>query len=497
MNYIDLQKIQSKKVLIGSVIFFVSLIGLISGGVISIQENIELLGISLITIASIEFILSIVISIKYIKKTNKEIRYALYDYFKNEFTKYDGNRIFKSIKGEQVIFNEDSFYIENNKYDYKDAIISIFIRSKMGFLSSILTPFISIKIEDSNTILPISRDLIDVLNDNLSNKKDLEYFFNEKEKVEKGLMLSLMFAQNGDIPFRFIKNKEEEKETKKANVKGLLIVFGIFTLLILFMFLINPIMDKVKDLGLDYFLPKIIYSIIILFLILFKRKESKISSKIILIVYLVLYWIILFTLPGGFNILLNCIYVYILMIHGYRQLEEGIHSENPSNRYIFFAIVLMLFVMMNIFDIHVDRVWILYVIGAGIMIPLAILFLIKLLKQHKIDKENIYYDSKKAMGNIIGMAFVIITFGSLMSAFTLITLNVALDTSEAVVTQEEIVKLKDEGDYTSFKAIVIINGKEVELSIEEEQYESFEIGDYIYVSTYEGAFGLNYYFIEY
>ena len=60
----------------------------------------------------------------------------------------------------------------------------------------------------------------------------------------------------------------------------------------------------------------------------------------------------------------------------------------------------MLFVMINVFDIHVDRVWILYVAGAGIMIPLAILYLIKLLKQHKIDKENIYYDSKKAMGNI-------------------------------------------------------------------------------------------------
>ena len=133
MNYLELQKIQSKKILIGFVIIFVSLIGLITGGVISFQENIELLGISLITIASIEFILSIVISIKYIKKTNKEIRYALYDYFKNEFTKYDGNRIFKSIKGEQVIFNEDSFYIENTGdriADYwSEIVISDVIRN--------------------------------------------------------------------------------------------------------------------------------------------------------------------------------------------------------------------------------------------------------------------------------------------------------------------------------------------------------------------------------
>lgn len=78
-------------------------------------------------------------------------------------------------------------------------------------------------------------------------------------------------------------------------------------------------------------------------------------------------------------------------------------------------------------------------------------------------------------------------------------LNYALDNSEPIQKQVEIVDFDISGGYrqvTEFIAIVDINGSEKELQISQSDFYDSKIGDYIEISVYNGFFGKPFYIVE-
>ena len=74
-------------------------------------------------------------------------------------------------------------------------------------------------------------------------------------------------------------------------------------------------------------------------------------------------------------------------------------------------------------------------------------------------------------------------------------INYIFDTSTPIIYNCQIEELEYDGE-SNYYAIIVIEEKEINLSLSTEEYYSYEIGDYIEVSCYQGALGFKYYIGE-
>ena len=129
----------------------------------------------------------------------------------------------------------------------------------------------------------------------------------------------------------------------------------------------------------------------------------------------------------------------------------------------------------------------------SILIPIILiaLFFVYKHKEFKAKKQANY-----KVGNLLGLCFVGLFLTIIIFYSGIISANAVFDNSEEVIFTEKVIELIDENDYTSHKAVIIANDKELEISITEEMYEELEIDDMITVVSRNGAFGIKYYQIK-
>ena len=98
----------------------------------------------------------------------------------------------------------------------------------------------------------------------------------------------------------------------------------------------------------------------------------------------------------------------------------------------------------------------------------------------------------KKVGKITVSVICLIMGGFLFGYFGLLGANYAFDTSKPEVVNRAIINLYLGDDNSSSKATVIIDGKEIKVSISDAEYYSYKVGDNITLYKFKGAFNKAY-----
>ena len=240
---------------------------------------------------------------------------------------------------------------------------------------------------------------------------------------------------------------------------------------------------------------KIIFSIVLILLIFVKSSKYSIYSKAITGLYVIVFWLSRILLDSQATILIDYLFMIVFILLGafelYKKYKQEKSYKDSFNRYFGIAVFMGLtqtftalfdFTFVNeglpwLYALFVD----LFIVA--IFVPLLILYL---------RKQNNKTKKQKA-GLIAGVMTAVLLIGYYFSIITVNNLNFALDNSEPVINNYEIIELENGDDNENDKAKVMINEIEYEISISDYEYETLKAGDMLEVYYYEGAFGLSYY----
>ncbi len=505
MDYKDLQKKQNKIGIIVSMIFFLSLVGLIIGGVFGFGNDNILLGCLLVIPCLLTCITSIVWVILYIRKTNKIIYSLLSDEFGKAINKEEGKKEFKTLNGESVSFDYTSFKINDEEYKYSDEI------GILGCYSSTVSKFVHdirisliIAIEDDIYDIPFDKDLLNELIDknvSITNIDDMKYLYNHLELGAERIVKIL--SSNIKIPYMpviFEKNEKEEREIKKTKkieatkltIYVVLLFVGFLTFALSSNFLGEIIIEGITYEPISVFtlIVRIIFSLVILGCA-FIKNEHKLKGKISLVAYVVLYWLLSFILPSRFNVFVGSIFVFIFFIQGFRYTKDIYADDFALNRYMFIGMIVFLTGFIKVMNLCIVGGTVVTLISTLIAaVLMGLLFMHQQIKYNNNKKKNF----KKS--NLIGLCLVGVFFIAANLYVSIISANAVFDTSEEIIVTEKVVELNDSGKYSSASATIIINDEKLDISITDEMYKKLEIGDTITVVYNEGAFGIKYYQIK-
>ena len=504
MDYKALIKQRNKYLIIYLVIMFSGSIPLVAGGVILDETNLISLGIILIILGVLMYVGSSVWVILKSSKLNKLINEALATTENEKFNRRDGIKSFKTFGGNNVEFDKEFYTINGVVYRYDECdIVGSFYYEKFE-----LIPSISIAIPKENRVesIELCGDLFDelTLNDvKIANQEDLDYYKENIVLCRKHAINNFAFRQQNVLLMEFKKNKEDAKRINKKTRKGIIGLIISFIVVmavnILFIWLgeSESGIDFSNKIGLDWIF-KAGYSIILIVLIFYKSSNYKLISKISIAVYLTLYWLGLFFFSGRVNIMIDLVFFYLFIVIGvYELIEQRKHIEDESqrkntimNRFIGISIFLMLMLTFTIMEFTFVNEWQPWLYSLYAMLGLLVVLVVGI---YLYNKKHTELTMKQKVLNyvcyIFGFSFLIY----LLCALTIVNLNYALDKSEPVINSYEIIKLTSESENDSDTATIVIDGVELEISISDEEYHKFEVGDLIEVYYFEGAFNMPYY----
>lgn len=505
MDYRDLQKKQNKVAIIFSLLFIGLLTIGIVGTILGFENNLILIGILSILIGFGGSIASLIYIIINTSKTNKEIYKLLGAEIYKEINIENNKKEFKTREDKLVSFDYNSFKLDEKEYKYNDdyGLIGCYSVTRNKFVHEINISLL-ICIGDDTYQVPFDKDLLNEINDKnvpVVNIEDMKYLYDHTELGAKNAVK--MVSTNINIPFVpifFEKNDEDKKAVKRIKKIGaaklVLYIVIMIALAIGFGVLINFLDDiALGAIGYNTFtaselLVKIIFTIIILGMIFIKNK-NKFIGKISLGLYIILYWICTMLLPGRFNVFISSIFGIIFLVQGYKFCPD-INADNFNiNRYMFLAGLLSLIVFNSATNLCTTNTTVAIILSILIPSILIALFFIYKHKEFKAKKQANY-----KVGNLLGLCLVGLFFTIIIFYSGIISANAVFDNSEEVIFTEKVIELIDKSDYTSHKAVIIANDKELEISITEEMYEELEIDDMITVVSRNGAFGIKYYRIK-
>lgn len=278
----------------------------------------------------------------------------------------------------------------------------------------------------------------------------------------------------------------------KKTLKIFLIVIAVFA----FMYVsLRP--------GLQYIRDSVYYTVfIILFIdgvvlyVMFSRSlQTSLPTKIVLSSFLI-YPLLRYTeltvrekdlllYAVGFMIILTTVLVYLYKLK--RNTKKQVFEKYP----MITGILIVIRAVAVILDIQsIDKlsfIWILSGIISLVLTSVSILIVIRY-KKKITDRQNIY---------AIPLLVLMISF--IFPALSGMFLNYALDDSEPIVYQAEVIdkEIHQGGrSITTYNLFVKIEGKEFELGTSQSEYYDLIIGDIIEVKKYEGAFNLSYLLYE-
>ena len=473
---------------------------LIPGAFLLDSDSNSILGIILMILSGVILISSTVIyciiGTKLTRKINEEK--AKRDLVKLQ-TK-TGNRIYKTVNGEEIEFSSDFFTVDG-KIDYYDKYSCL---AYFRFDKKRLIPCIILGIGDEESfIIDLDGDLLDILEEvklNILNKDELDFYINNINEANKQVNKTYAFSPQPYIPMEFKKNKADAKKFRNRNLIYILFFIGFFVLSMAFYALILWLGDSKEGIefsdkiGMDIII-KIIFSIVLILLIFVKSSKYSIYSKAITGLYVIVFWLSRILLDSQATILIDYIFMIIFILLGafelYKKYKQEKSHKDSFNRYFGIAVFMGLaqtftalfdFTFVNeglpwLYALFVD----LFIVA--IFVPLLILYL---------RKQNNKTKKQKA-GLIAGVMTAVLLIGYYFSIITVNNLNFALDNSEPVINNYEIIELENGDDNENDKAKVMINEIEYEISISDYEYETLKAGDMLEVYYYEGAFGLSYY----
>lgn len=278
----------------------------------------------------------------------------------------------------------------------------------------------------------------------------------------------------------------------KKTLKIFLIVIAVFA----FMYVsLRP--------GLQYIRDSVYYTVfIILFIdgvvlyVMFSRSlQTSLPTKIVLSSFLI-YPLLRYTeltvrekdlllYAVGLMIILTTVLVYLYKLK--RNTKKQVFEKYP----MITGILIVIRAVAVILDIQsIDKlsfIWILSGIISLVLTSVSILIVIRY-KKKITDRQNIY---------AIPLLVLMISF--IFPALSGMFLNYALDDSEPIVYQAEVIdkEIHQGGrSITTYNLFVKIEGKEFELGTSQSEYYDLIIGDIIEVKKYEGAFNLSYLLYE-
>lgn len=411
-----------------------------------------------------------------------------------------GNRIYKTLNGEEIEFGSDFFTVDG-KIDYYDkySCLAYFRLDK-----KVLIPCIILGISDEEPfVLDLDGDLLDILeeaNINILNKDELEFYINNITEAIKQVNKTYSFNPQPYILMEFKKNKADVKKFRNRNLIYILFSIGFFVLSIAFYVLILWLGDT-KDgiefsnkIGMDIII-KIIFSIVLILLIFVKSGKYSIYSKVITGLYVIIFWLSRILLDTRANLLIDYIFMIVFILVGafelFKKYKQEKSHKDSFNRYfgiaIFMALPQMFTAFLDFTFVNEGLPW-LYALFGDLFI-VAVFVLLSILYLRKQNNKT----KKQKVGLIAGVMTAVLFIGYYFSIITVSNLNFALDNSDPIINKYEIIELENGDDNDNDSAKVIINGVEYEISISDYEYETLKVGDMLEVYYYEGAFGLSYY----
>ena len=240
---------------------------------------------------------------------------------------------------------------------------------------------------------------------------------------------------------------------------------------------------------------KIIFSIVLILLIFVKSSKYSIYSKTITGLYVIIFWLSRILLDTRANLLIDYIFMIVFMLVGtfetYRIKKSEKKAKDLYNRYfgiaIFIALGQTFTAILDFTFVKWGLPWLYALFGDLFILSIAAVILILYLRKQK-EKTK-----KEKVSLILSVLFGVLFVGYYFSIVTVNNLNFALDNSEPVINNYEIIELENGDDNENDKAKVMINEIEYEISISDYEYETLKAGDMLEVYYYEGAFGLSYY----
>ena len=503
MSIEELSKKNTKRVIIFLIVCFSSFVPLTIGGILLDETNNVVVGTILLILAGIIFVGSIVWVSIVCGKLNSQINRIKLQYNIDMINKREGKNIFKTTTDEEVEFFEEYFTVNGRVLNYNEFTFA------SGFNMMTLEMTASITFFNDNDIpliIPLDLDLIDEIenkNIKLINKDELDFYLSNVEIAFKQAKKALALHPTVFLLMEFKKNKEDAKKFGKRNFIASLIYIGFFVLFLGFNILLGWLggseqgIEISNKMGMDIIV-KVVFTVILILLMVIKSNKFHIISKASIALYLILYWLGIFYFPGKVNVIIEIIFTTLFFAIGFNELyrvkdkvNEVTGKKEEFNRFLGIGAFSFLFLTFNMLEFTFVDDGIAFLIGiiiAGILTIVTVVAIIIYMSKHK-DLE------KKQKTNIWVTGIICpLVFGFFLSSVYITNLNYALDSSEPVINYYEIIELEKGDDDSNDTAIIIIDGKEVDISISAEEYFKLEVGDTLKVYYSKGAFNLPYYY---
>ena len=497
----ELIKKSNKYLIIYLLVAFVgTFIPLIPGAFLLDADSNSILGIILMILSGVILLSSTVIYCLIGPKLTRQINE---EKAKRDLVKLQtktGNRIYKTLNGEEIEFSSDFFTVDGKMHYYDKYSCLGYFR----FDEKQLIPCIILGISDEEPfVIDLDGDLLDILEEsklNILNKVELDFYINNIKEAIKQVNKTYSFTPQPYLPMEFKKNKTDAKKFRNRNLIYILFSIGFFVLSIAFYVLILWLGDSKEGIefsnkiGMDIII-KIIFSIVLILLIFVKSGKYSIYSKVITGLYVIIFWLSRILLDTRANLLIDYIFMIIFMLVGafevYRIKKSEKKAKDLFNRYfgiaVFIALGQTFTALLDFTFVKWGLPWLYALFGDLIILSIAAFILILYLRKQK-EKTK-----KEKVSLILSVLFGILFAGYYFSIVTVSNLNFALDNSKPIINSYEILELENGDDNENDSAKVIINGVEYEISISDYEYETLKVGDMLEVYYYEGAFGLSYY----
>ena len=221
----------------------------------------------------------------------------------------------------------------------------------------------------------------------------------------------------------------------------------------------------------------------------FSKEQRKSIEAIFIYVYAGLIWIGSFLPWNRVSWILYFIYALVCGIYLLYSLYKILNKdfeEIVNTGVLCVSEVLMVLLSLNTYiTTDMSTLFLIAVIILAMIISAVILYLF-------IWREHM--GMPKKIGYSLGVLFLVF----LLTFYYAENLNYAFDFS----APQEYRTVVSEKDYssnrggTNYYLTVYVNGKMVDLRVQGRVYDEYEVGDFVNVSIYEGAFGMTYYTMD-
>ena len=425
----------------------------------------------------------------------------------NSITNGTGKREFVSKENKTIYFKGDFFIYNGKSYSVKDFSFKYTLMTEFTFKTSHYDLYLSIYQGDEDDFsihILLDKDVIDELKHNnvkIDNEEDLYYLINnEKETVNKMITVASMDGRgaiNRYFPLSFVKNKEEKKAQIKNGILSIIIsLIGLaFFIGITFLFAFFETengMNLLEKIGFPYIL---VFCFLLLFILCAFVKASKVHifAKLCMILFVPLFLLASYFLNERMNSLFYLISGLIFFFCGFYNFEEKKFEFNKNpKRSFYLSMFLFLLNISSVFNLSYEDDSLVALISAILGAIIMVIMIPFIIKKYK-NKVNMQKAQKITL--VIVITLGIFLGGFLSGAYAIFEINYIFDTSTPIIYNCQIEELEYDGE-SNYYAIVVIEEKEINLSLSTEEYYSYEIGDYIEVSCYQGALGFKYYIGE-